>query len=1172
MKRVQERIKDLVDIRTYETIKNFANNAAATVAAYRFTDATSDLMAKWLDEIVEISHRGRGAARALAGNRGVGKSHFFAVLGALCQHTDLRTRVGDQHAAMSAQRLVRQRYQVCGVERGLGKTLGEELRQALDKTFGADGTVWGDNPARMLEIAAAKTDDLPLIVLVDSAYDRQSRIKRDDGATLGEMAEAARATRVFLAIALDDDIAGADGVNAAIARTCQIDYLDQEHLYRIVETFLYQKRPAARQILRELYQNFREAAPGFNWSEPRFVSLYPIHPVVVDVTPAVRLYAPRFAFLPFAAENAAKVLNRPAHSLLALDEVFDRIEPDLRKSAELTEIFEVYDELTTAAIAQIPIMQRLQAKLILKGLLLTSLDGRGATARELGAAMLIYDESSPASAVRKIEEIISLFAAAVAPEKLRSLAEAGEFRYSLGNSAAANFEAKLAEAAREIDVETINSTLLRGGTARFADWHFQNQDDAVTLEIQWRGSKRAGEIVRTSDKLQKAPENLDWQILIQTDGGELGAARFPQKIVWQIAALRPEEQEIVRRRAALASNAALGDEFGETARAAELTFAAVLERIWTRVFLDEAVLLFENKTFRFSSEAKSARALSDAIEIALAPIFDELFPAHPHFEQALTAAEVSVIVSDLFGAANPNAAETQTLAETFAAPLGLAAKSGAYFALESDENLLRLPLVQTILETMNQNVGRVVPLSEMVEKLRVAPYGLSREADNLLLAALVARRRLEFVTASGDRITHRSLDLKIIWADITGVAQSAIQPRTSEELANWARLLTGEENLISVEKNREEIVAALRKFADNWNESSVLARFEELPDIWLNVRAWRAAQRVARGFGATAEAIGEFLKNNLTLEDALERAIDAFGDAPEAVSENRREIQQLETFINAARQREAVWRYVARAETTTDAEIETLRGEILTELSIPANAFDAATTRDFENLWRDFRRAYTDFYVERHDAVMHSATRGNALENLIQTAEFVEFSGLTELPLAHENYKNKAARLKTAICAAQCSDDVREILQSQPFCACGFRLINAAEIEKLTTEFQEIVAQGRQHIRRTLTILAAPLAAALNEMAAAEANTYFAERARELAANLSKMSAELPVLSTLDLRLLNQAARQMPAAVVRVRLPKNSNALTREDLRSKLNQWLDNLPNAPVLVKMHEED
>ena len=300
MKRVQEKIKDLIEVRTYEAVKNYAADSEQTIAAYRFTDATSDLLAKWLDEIAALAHDAgsAGAAHALAGARGAGKSHLLAVLSALLEQPELRPRVTDAHVLTGSQSLPRRRLRTIKIERGTEPSLVAELRNALEKTFGAtSGEFSAENSAaELLSIAANRPDAAPLVIIVDSAQTRNARVKRDDGAALAEMAEIVKNSNAFLVVALDDDISGADGVNAAIARSFQIDFLDQEHLYRILDSHIFPKKPVARTVLRELYGMMRGTMPGFGWSEPRFTTLYPIHPAVADAVPAIRLYAQNFAF------------------------------------------------------------------------------------------------------------------------------------------------------------------------------------------------------------------------------------------------------------------------------------------------------------------------------------------------------------------------------------------------------------------------------------------------------------------------------------------------------------------------------------------------------------------------------------------------------------------------------------------------------------------------------------------------------------------------------------------------------------------------------------------------------------------------------------------------------------------------------------------------------------
>jgi hypothetical protein len=423
LKRVQEKIKDLVEAQALAELQNYADNPARALTSYFFTDATSDLFARWLDALAELSHN-QGTARALAGLRGVGKSHMLAAFGALAAFPDLRSSVEDAHVATSARRLLSYRYKVAHVERGTRPTLHEELSAAL----GGDPETWKREPSQMLSFAASMSDT-PLVLIIDTAFEREARVERDDGALLGELASTAKLQNIFIALALDDDIASADGANVSLSGEFQIDYLDPEHLYRITDVHLFQKNDQSRAALREMHTTLRTLVPGFNWSEPRFSAIYPMHPLIAEVASAVRQYVPTFAFLPFASAAGAHAVNRPSLSLVVLDEVFDRTEKDLRRAEKLKDAITAYDHLAKHAVSQIPIMQRLQAKLLLKGLFILSLDGRGATARELGAAMLLYDEQQPAAAIERIANMLNTFAEAAPPGSLLKTVDESDARY-----------------------------------------------------------------------------------------------------------------------------------------------------------------------------------------------------------------------------------------------------------------------------------------------------------------------------------------------------------------------------------------------------------------------------------------------------------------------------------------------------------------------------------------------------------------------------------------------------------------------------------------------------------------------------------------------------------------------------------------------------------------------
>src|SRR5438874_1054672 len=179
MKRSQDKIKDYVEPQAFDEVRDFAADPARSLAAYRFTDATSDLLARWLDALADLP-AGHGAARALAGLRGVGKSHLLATFGALVAAPDLRPRVPDAHVAVSAKRLSVRSYTVVRVERGTRPTLGEELRAGCLAAFKRENAIWPEDPVALLTAAAERADGT-LVILVDTAYGREQRVERDDG-------------------------------------------------------------------------------------------------------------------------------------------------------------------------------------------------------------------------------------------------------------------------------------------------------------------------------------------------------------------------------------------------------------------------------------------------------------------------------------------------------------------------------------------------------------------------------------------------------------------------------------------------------------------------------------------------------------------------------------------------------------------------------------------------------------------------------------------------------------------------------------------------------------------------------------------------------------------------------------------------------------------------------
>lgn len=1315
MKRPPGRIKDYVEPQAFDALKNFAVDSSRAVAAYRFTDATSELVARWLNALADANQADAGVSirgassnqdnqgnrsqtnRALAGGRGVGKSHTLATFAALVAQPELRTGLTDAHVATSARRLAGKRFTVARIERGAGATLQQEVAHGLANVFGGNADEYlaqsRHDITALLHVAASRLYDASLVLVIDTAYGRASRVERNDGELLSELAAAASATNTFIAVALDDDITGAEGANVSLAQAFRIDYLDAEHLFKIAETHVLRKTSNARPTLHEFYLELRQSFAGFNWSESRFVSLYPLHPLVADVTSAVRLYAPTFALLPFAAESTARALARPPLSLVTLNEVFDCAESELKSAHALESCFAAFAELMTTGINNLPVMSRLEARLILKALFVLSLDGRGATASEICAALLL-DDAPTASAHRRVSETLARFQADAAHGSLICNSDAtSEKRFCFRIETAARFEDALNEvvAGKLFDERQLEQLLNQAAHAHFQDWFDANlssldeskkdsedlkslseylESSNLTPDISsksgcdladdvddnegnrqtfaarfiWRGTLREGRFVKhqtpspqtlsqasaqTSTQAStqvstQSSKNDDWCVYVfpphtgapHDDADNLQAqediANFdaspnaPINVVWHSAALTTEERRTLERLAALQSSSQLFEFYGEHADAALTALQAQVERLWTRVYLDDAKLFVntvDNRSTiarRWTAEAKAAATLSTALAMTLDEFFADAYAHHPAFVELLSDAAANSLITELFSGANVADAALQHLAATFAAPLGLVNQRAEMFTLASGDELLRFDWVRATLALIDAAEGETVSLAEVAQTLNRAPYGFDENAQRLILAALVAARRLEFITTNDDRISRRTLATSIDWGAIAGIARPAAIFQSTEELTAWAQMfvdqaaqidergasqlpLTG--NSISDTETRANLRDGLAAWLAVWHAQNILARFAELPDAALTTRASDLASAVSRSFNFCAEAIDAALAGEITLEEGLQRVADAFINSPAKFTERTAQLRQLALYVEGFAVRDWAHTYLLAAEQTGDPTIDAARLELLAIASDSHTLFDETACLRFDELWHSFHPAYVERYAARHDAAQSDSSFDEAGDDASIDDLTCAWRGVAPLAaLSIVNRKLRAQLQSAQMKNTRCTLDVRRMLETEARCFCDFRLTDKQP--RTRDELEAALDIGKTSARRTLLIAAPYIASALDTAArrvsAEEHNSTggapldATRRALQLSRinflnSFFKQGGFPTDFSSADAELIERALAACISAPppVRVALPiENNELLTPDELHARLTQWLDELPRRIAVIEI----
>jgi hypothetical protein len=209
--------------------------------------------------------------------------------------------------------------------------------------------------------------------------------------------------------------------------------------------------------------------------------------------------------------------------------------------------------------------------------------------------------------------------------------------------------------------------------------------DSTDLQIVWRGGLRRGRLIwnleTDADRAELPPADPNFYV------GKSSSPNSPEKaaqtsgvprVFWQPAPLTPYETDTILRYSVLLYDASLREEYGEQIRAAGHSALIAVEKIWNRIFLEDASFAYRRRCYDFTEESATAETLTAVFGDMLAPLFEARYPQHPAFGEPLGMNEVSQLVNDFLQRRSSELPESQFLAEIFALPLGLVAASGNF--------------------------------------------------------------------------------------------------------------------------------------------------------------------------------------------------------------------------------------------------------------------------------------------------------------------------------------------------------------------------------------------------------------------------------------------------------------------------------------------------------------
>jgi hypothetical protein len=457
--------------------------------------------------------------------------------------------------------------------------------------------------------------------------------------------------------------------------------------------------------------------------------------------------------------------------------------------------------------------------------------------------------------------------------------------------------------------------------------------------------------------------------------------------------------------------------------------------------------------------------------------------------------------------------------------MGLVSEQDGLLLPPSDEALAALPAAADVLAKVSEvSTDGALSLKDVYDHFRKEPRGFVREAQHLLLTTLVAQRQIDFVTSKGDRINQRSLDLKIIWDDIVGIAKPAGPSFSAKKLARWAGLISGDEKIKSLddEAGRAALKAALEVWHVEWLKSRVLKRFNELPDDVLNARIWNLASRCSKTLGAAADTIKGALDGAISLEECINRIADTFSDSEEQFQRAKSELVVVDSFIKGTPTRAQILSYLSGCEVTDVDEIEEMREQLYQLVDGSYWNPSDASNRELGYLWIKFQRDFAEYFAARHDAIMRSHSLQAGYHEILRSDDWWEFENLARISIFDPQPAAAIVDIQRKFGELDCNFPVREALQERPFCKCSFGIAHEKKWEALPETFSAAIQQALRTYRETLFREQSTVIAHLERIESDAANEAAASAANLLKESLKK-GQQIARFSLIELQVLQLA-------------------------------------------------
>jgi hypothetical protein len=218
-----------------------------------------------------------------------------------------------------------------------------------------------------------------------------------------------------------------------------------------------------------------------------------------------------------------------------------------------------------------------------------------------------------------------------------------------------------------------------------------------------------------------------------------------------------------------------------------------------------------------------------------------------------------------------------------------------------------------------------------------------------------------------------------------------------------------------------------------------LDKFNELPDDVLNTRVWNTAARVSATLGSVAQNIQACLDSTISYEECLARIADSFLDRPQDMERSNEHLTVVAAFLKGADLRHEIESYLALCDPTDSDVLEDLKERLLARIDRSYSDPSDANNRELGYLWTKFKREYAEHFAASHDAVMRSHGLQEKRDEFMRSDDWYQFKALLPMNPCAAAWPQLSVYTQH-LAELDCANDVRQSLNTRPFCTCSFSL------------------------------------------------------------------------------------------------------------------------------------